>query len=493
MAPKLSKSKFLAGCQCLKKLYLKVHEPELAGETSEAQQAIFDQGHEVGMLATEAFPDGVRVAEDYLDHQKAMERTQALMGDRSISAIFEAAFIFDGVRIRVDILERQPRNRWRMIEVKSTKKLKDEHYQDVAIQKYVLEGCGLKLSEACLMHLNREYVYDGNAYDLQQLFAVNDLSKDIEDLMEEIPVQVAEQHRILTLSEPPEVEPGDHCTSPYPCEFFDLCNPEVPDHSVGTLPGIRKPVIKKLLDMGIELIQDIPDDFGLNDLQRRVCICVQKDEPYFGNELSKELKKLKYPLYFMDFETFNPAIPRYAGMSPFDAIPFQWSVHVQRQPGADLEHHEFLAEDANDPRETFIKGLLDIFEDGSGDGHIIVFYASFEKGRLGDLASWLPQYATRIEKVIKRIWDLHPLVKNHVYHPEFYGSFSLKDVLPALVAHMTYKGMDVADGIAAGLAYDAIVRGKLSANESERLRNALLEYCGQDTLAMVKIIEVLNR
>jgi predicted RecB family nuclease len=430
LSPKLSKSKFIAGCQCLKRLYLQVHEPDLASEPDEAKQAIFDQGHEVGILATEAFPGGIRVEEDHLSHQKAMERTKALLGDNNIPAIFESAFMFDGVRVRVDILERQTRNRWRMIEVKSTSKLKDEHYPDVAIQKYVLEGSGLKLSESCLMHLNRDYVYDGNAYDLQQLFATNDLAEEIEELMEEIPAQVAEQHRILALSAPPEVEPGDRCKNPYDCEFFDLCNPEVPDFWVGNLPGIRKQVVKRLLDQGIELIQDIPSDFGLNDLQRRACICVQKDEPYFGRELSSELKKLKYPLYFMDFETYNPAIPRYAGMRPFDPIPFQWSVHVQRQPGGDLEHYEFLAENANDPREDFINSLLNVLEDSGGEGHIVVFYAPFETGRLDDLAGWLPEYAPRIEKAKARLWDLYRVVKDHVYHPEFYGSFSLKRLLP---------------------------------------------------------------
>jgi predicted RecB family nuclease len=193
----------------------------------------------------------------------------------------------------------------------------------------------------------------------------------------------------------------------------------------------------------------------------------------------------------MDFETYDPAIPRYAGMRPFDPIPFQWSVHVQRKPGSDLEHYEFLAENANDPRKAFIETLLKVLEEQRGKGHIVV-YTSFESSRLNELAGWFPDYAHRIEKVKARLWDLHPLVKNYVYHPEFYGSFSLKDVLPALVPHMTYEGMDVADGIAAGLAYDAMIKGGLSDDEIEGLRKALLEYCGQDTLGMVELIKVLK-
>jgi hypothetical protein len=369
----LSKSKFLAGCQCLKRLYLKVYEPELVPEPDDAQQATFDQGYEVGSLATKAFPGGVLVDEDYLHHSEAVAHTKDLMEDKNVPAIFEAAFTYENVKVRVDILERQPRNRWRLIEVKSTSKLKDTHYDDVAIQKYVLEGCGLKLSESCLMHLNREYVYKGKKYNLNKLFVINDLTKDIRDITKKIPDLLAEQKRILGCPEPPNVQPGDQCSNPYECEFLGLCNAEPPKHWVGYLPRLGKQKIKNLLDQGIELIHDIPEDFGLTDLQQRACLCVKNGEPYFGKEIQREFKKLKYPLYFMDFETVNPAIPRYAGMRPFDQIPFQWSVHVQRQPGGKLEHYEFLAENADDSREDFIKGLLKALEDNGGKGHIVAF------------------------------------------------------------------------------------------------------------------------
>ena len=317
--------------------------------------------------------------------------------------------------------------------------------------------------------------------------------QNLSDLLKEIPHQLAEQQKILALREAPAVEPGDHCTNPYDCEFYGLCNPERPEYWVGTLPRISKKKKKELLDKGIELIHDIPEDFGLTETQRRVCLCVKQDEPYFGKELSKELGKLDYPIYFMDFETFNPAIPRYAGMRPFDMIPFQWSVHVQRQPGSDPEHYEFLAEDAQDPRETFISSLLNLLEDGGGKGYIVTYYASFETGRLDDLANWVPQYASRIEKVKGRLWDLHPVIQNHVYHPEFYGSFSLKNVLPALVPGMTYDKMAIADGTQAGLAYDNMVKGGLKRHEIDELRKTLLEYCQQDTLGMVEMIRALTK
>ena len=490
---KLSKSKFLSGCQCLKRLYLQVHKPETASEPDAVQQAQFDQGYEVGELATKAFPGGVAVKEDYLDHTEAVARTKILMEDKNVPAIFEAAFTYQGVRVRVDILERLPKNRWRLIEVKSTSKLKDSHYQDVAIQKYVLEGCGLKLSESCLMHLNRDYVYNGRNYDLGKLYLSNNLTKDLLDFTKKIATILAKQKRILRLPEPPDVQPGDYCKDPYECEYYGLCNEEVPDYWVGRLPRISKAKIKDLADQGIDLIHDIPQDFGLTDLQNRVYLCVKNGEIYIDSKIHREFEKLKYPLYFMDFETYDPAIPRYAGMRPFDPIPFQWSVHVQGQPGSELKHYEFLADDADDPREAFIKGLLEVLEDSGEKGHIITYYASFESGRLSDLAAWFPRYAPRIKKIKNRLWDLRPVIKDYVYHPQFKGSFSLKAVLPALVPHMTYEGMNVANGIAAGLAYVKMIKGGLPEADIKNLRNSLLQYCGQDTLAMVELIQTLRK
>ena len=197
---------------------------------------------------------------------------------------------------------------------------------------------------------------------------------------------------------------------------------------------------------------------------------------------------LKYPLFFMDFETVNHAIPRFPGMRPYDHLPFQWSVHVQRQPGTEPEHYEFLAADRTDPRQEFISSLCDAL----GDSGSIVVYAAFELQWLSELAAWLPAFSGRIKKIQRRLWDLLPVTRNHVYHPHFAGSFSLKDVLSALIPEMTYAGMVVANGQDAGLAWGSLTRGGLEQVERERIRNALLDYCGQDTLALVRVLKKLK-
>ena len=276
---------------------------------------------------------------------------------------------------------------------------------------------------------------------------------------------------------------------PIVCEFYDQCNPPSPDDHVGYLPRIQASTVEELAGMGIESIRDIPDDFPLNERQRRACKSVQKGEPWFSPELGKELGGLKYPIYFMDFETVNPAIPRFPGMRPYDQIPFQWSVHLQKEPGATLEHFEFLATDPNDPRREFITSLCSVL----GKSGSIVVYSAFESQRLSELAVWLPEFSGRIKKIQRRLWDLLPVVRSHVYHPKFAGSYSIKNVLPALVPGMTYDGMEVADGTDAGLAWESLIRGGLDQAEQDRIRKALLDYCGQDTLAMIRLVERLRR
>jgi hypothetical protein len=246
--------------------------------------------------------------------------------------------------------------------------------------------------------------------------------------------------------------------------------------------------VEELEEMGVESIRDIPNDFPLNERQRRACTTVQTGEPWFSADLGEELKGLKYPLFFTDFETVNPAIPRFPGMRPYDQVPFQWSVHVLREPGAEPEHHEFLATDAADPRREFIASLCS----GLGKCGSIVVYSAFESQRLSELAAWLPEFAGRVEKIQRRLWDLLPVIRNHVYHPGFAGSFSLKYVLPALVPDMTYSGMEVADGTDAGLAWESLIRGGGDQTERDRIKKALLDYCGQDTLAMVRLVETLR-
>jgi hypothetical protein len=387
-------------------------------------------------------------------------------------------------------LQRRKDKRWRLIEVKSTTEVKDHHLDDVAIQHWVVTRSGVDLAASCLAHVSRDYVYEGGPIDTSRFFRIRKLTRQVEKLQAELTVQLRSEFRVLAMPEAPNIPAGRHCSNPFPCEFFDHCNPPIPDDHILRLPRVHASTVAKLVALGVQSIHDIPENYPLTGRLRRACASVQMGKPWYSPEIGEELSKLKYPLYLADFETVNPALPRFVGMRPYDQIPFQWSVHVQRQPGAAPEHFEFLATDKSDPRPAFVSALCDALGER---GSIVVYHQQFESQRLCELASWLPEFSGQINKIQRRLWDLLPIVRDHVYHPAFAGSYSLKSVLPALVPEMTYAGMEVADGQAAGLAWESVVRGDCDEGERERKRRVLLEYCSQDTLGMLRLLEKLQQ
>jgi len=485
---RISKSKFVAGVQCLKRLYWQVHQPELAVEPDASDCAIMEQSQEVGLLAHGMFPGGVGVSYDEgLD--EAIRTTRELVANRDIPVIFEGTFEHGGVLVRVDILQRRRDGRWRLIEVKSATDLKDYYLDDVAIQSRVVSRSGLELASVCLAHVNRDYVFDGGSVDARRFFRIRNLTRRVAKLQPKLTTQLRSEFRVLAMPNAPNITPGSQCNDPVTCEFYAQCNPPRPDDHIGYLPRVQASAAEELVEMGIESIRDIPDDYPLNERLRRVCTSVQTGKPWFGPELARELESLKYPIFFMDFESVNPPIPRFPGMRPYDQLPFQWSVHVQSKPGAEVKHYEYLSTDTNDPRRDFIGSLCAVMGES---GSIVVYNQTFESLRLKELAASLPEFAGRITNIQGRLWDLLPVMRKHVYHPAFGGSFSLKHVLPALVPDMSYEGMAVADGQQAGVAWESLVRGGWSEAERQQKRKELLDYCGQDTLALVKLIKLLS-
>ena len=487
---RISKSKFVAGVQCLKRLYLQVHQPGLAAELDEASKAVIEQGHQVGLVAQKAFPGGVMVEAGPKELDKAIKATRELVAKSEAPAIFEATFQHEGVLVRTDVLKRSGRFGHCLIEVKSATALKPHYAYDLGIQRHVLTGADVEIKQASLMHLNREYVFDGNEYDVSHLFVTADLKP--KDAVSEVEIsdRLKEQFRILNRHKPPDIKPGKQCEDPVLCEFYDHCNPKLPADYVSRLPRIQAKKVEELTAAGITLIKQIPDTFPLSERQRRAVDCVKSGKPFVSPELADELDGLKYPICFMDFETVFPALPRFAKMGPYNHIPFQWSVHRQEKPSGPLTHFEFLAENDSDPRLAFVESLCKVL---TGARNIVVYNQSFESSRLNDLARWFPAYASEIKKIKAKIWDLLVVVRRNVYHPAFAGSFSLKFVLPAFVPAMTYENLEVKEGTAAGVAWARLIQPATPSGEKRRLRKALLEYCKQDTLALAKLFEVLYK
>jgi predicted RecB family nuclease len=488
VTPSLSKSRFLAGVQCSKRLYLQVHQPELADGADESTLAIIEQGIEVGLLAQKRYAGGIAVAWGDGGFAQAIRDTRELISNPEVPAVFEAAFEDGGVAIRSDIIQRRGVNRVHLIEVKSSQRVKDHYLYDVAIQKHVLSGAGIDVERTSLMHLDSDYVYDGDQYDLGALFTVAEITAETEIHPREIAHLLKRAFEVIEGREP-KIKPGKQCSDPMTCEFFNHCNVQLPVDHVSHLPGMRTKRIEELALLGVTSIQAIPKDFSLSDRQLRACESIKSAGIWIAPQLGEVLAGLTYPLCFLDFETIFPALPRFAGMRTYQQIPFQWSLHRQESSDAPLEHAEFLAEDTSDPRPMFIESLCRALQ---GAGSVVVYNQPFESSRLSELILALPQYADEIAAIKGRFWDLLHYVRQHVYHPEFGGSYSLKKVLPALLPDMRYTGMEVGDGGQAGIAWQKMIAPETPAPERRRLRRALLDYCGQDTLALARLVDFLR-
>lgn len=468
------------------RLWYQCYNPELAQEASPSQQAIFDMGHEVGRLATQLYPGGILIEEDPLHHHEAVQSTRAVLSNLKVPAIYEAAFVHDGVRVRVDILERGNGGRWNLIEVKSSTTVKEAHWPDVAVQYYTLRGQGLDVDRAGILHLNNQYVYDGHHLELEKLFIFSDLTEAAIALQQEIPSRLNELKKILAQANPPEINPSRHCTSPYDCEFREHCTAPMPEFWVMDLRGITQRRLDELVALGVDDIRDIPDGFPLSALQARIRRCLINREEFIAPELENELRDVEYPIHFLDFETVGAAIPRYAFTSPYQTIPFQWSDHLLCADGT-LKHYEYLCYEDKDPREEFATTLLQAL----GKKGTIFIYTPYEKDAITRLAEELPHYQERLLALLGRVKDLNVAIKKHFYHPEFHCSFSLKSVLPALVPSMKYESLAIQEGSMASLEYLRMLHPSTPPEEKERIKNDLLTYCGHDTLGMVKIREEL--
>jgi CRISPR/Cas system-associated exonuclease Cas4 (RecB family) len=485
----ISKSQYTRGLQCLKSLWLYNYRRDLIDEITPSKQAIFDQGHEVGDLARRYFPGGVLLDEDRDHIAESITRTARLIKEGA-KVLYEATFEAEGVLVRCDII-RKVGSAWHLIEVKSSTQLKEQHLPDIAIQKYVMEAAGYKISKSFLMVINTDFVKNG-PIDPKEFFTLLDVTEEIAEAGGEVPANLTSFFK--TLSDPdkePAIKFGCHCSSPYACDFIGHCWKGVPGYSVFNLPYLKPEVKEDLRDRGILDITTLPPDIRLSSAAADIVKIAKTGKPIINKAAVKDfLDGLKYPLYHLDFETINPAIPLFDGYRPYQQVPFQASLHIERKPGAAPEHYEYLAEPGSDPRRPMIDFLLKHI---GPDGTPLAYNKSFETSRIRELADFSPKHAKKLEELADRFMDLMaPFRSRHVFLPAFQGSYSMKAVLPALVPDMTYEGMAVANGDDAQNAYKALISGKLTPAEAEQTKKDLLAYCGQDTLAMAEVLSHLS-
>ncbi len=479
----LTKSAYRAGLACDKLLWMYQNAREEMPEPDEGTQALFNQGHLVGKLATSLYPDGIEI--DWSEgHEAGIAQTRAALPGRK--PLFEAGFQYGRTHARADILTPSAGGRWDLIEVKSSGAVKEDHVHDVAFQKHVYNSAGVRIGRCFVMHVDKTYVRKGKL-DVEKLFQRTDVTGEVRALLPEVPAEAKRMLGVMGKEKCPKVAVGPQCAE---CDLHDECWSFLPERSVFTLyrGGARS---IDLMNQGILKNDDITDDLRLTEKQSIQVACERTEKPHVeAGKIAAFLGRLKYPLYFLDFETFMTAIPPYDLMSPYEQVPFQYSLHVIDSPGSRPRPFAYLSDAASDPRPEILAGLK--AQLGRG-GSIVAYNAGFEQRILESCARRFLEYGTWFESIRSRLVDLLiPFREFHYYHPDQAGSASLKAVLPALTG-MSYEGLEIADGQTASRRFCDLAFGNLKDAEKEAIRKALEVYCHQDTEGMIEIITALKR
>ncbi|MBP7101882.1 MAG: DUF2779 domain-containing protein [Bacteroidales bacterium] len=445
----LSKSKYVRGMNCRKSLWLYVHKKE-DQEISESTQLIFSKGTSVGELARTYFPKGKNAVMEPFPSFIAAKRTQSYI-QAGLETIYEATFVYNNTLVAVDILHKE-NGKWNLYEVKSTNSVKPEHFKDISIQYYVVKACGLEVGDAFLMHFNREYVRKG-AIDVQQLFLPESVLPDVLVLQAEIPAHLAELE-VMLKGEEPQIEMGGQCEKPYFCDYYNYC-------------------------------------MRLNPQQKKENIILSNEPEVNTHEVRNFVNSVSYPICYLDFETIMPGIPLFDESRPYQQIPFQYSLHYQETKESELKHSAYLAESnlSIDPRRGLIEQLIKETADANT---IFVYNIAFERTRLNEMKRDFPIYAEELKSIIERLTDLIIPFRKKFYRTESMQSlYSIKVVLPILCPELSYHSLEISDGMSASNAFLELYY----TNDKEhilKVRDELLKYCHLDTLAMVKIWDVLK-
>ena len=504
----LSKSRYTLFRQCSKALWLSIYKPEEA-KIDDALKARFEAGNVVGDLAMGYLGPYEEVTshtpEGGLDLSAMCRKTQDAMA-RGVENIAEASFSWDGNYCAVDILHKTPGG-WAIYEVKSSSGSVDQpeddpeyikYARDIAYQKYVLEQCGVKVTGTYLIRIDKEYVR-GDKLNIKGLFYAADLSELVQQEYQVVPQMVAAAKRTLAGDEP-DTDLGLQCHDPYNCSFWEYCSRHLPKPSVFNVYGGKGrggftfgKKLKCYYD-GKVTYEDLRND-DLGPIQNMQIECTLEEKGHINPEGIKTfLDKLTYPLYFLDFETQQDAVPQYPGTQPYQQIPFQYSLHIIEYKGAPLLHKEFLGISGQDPRRDIAEALC---RDIPKDVCTLAYNKMFECGRLRELANAFPDLADHLRNIADNIQDLiDPFRAGDYYVPAMGGSFSIKSVLPALfpgdpqLDYHALSGLCQNGGDAMNL-FPSIA--KMAPADAAAAREALLRYCELDTLAMVKVWEKLKK
>lgn len=505
----ITKSDLQSFLQCARKLWLEHKRPELIPTDD---PTIYRRATDGNIVAEQARK---QLGTDFIwlpsteDKAAAADEARALLAKSPAMPAAEVPMYHAGLYARADalvpesggyVLRETKASTFRLKKDKVTPDAPEEHHlNDLAIQVWVMQKSGLQMARGELNLLNSRWRYPGGG-DYSGLFRQMDVTTEVQSLTARVPQWQQDAEKTLT-ADMPVVVTGKQCTKPYDCCFKAFCrplDPAGPKHPIELLPDAAgKRLAKKLREMKgyTSIIDAKPDELtGTQaELYRRIQLAHRTGAPVLLPGSEKVMAAFSYPRYYFDFEAIDLPVPRWAGVRPYEHIPFQWSCHIERRPGI-FEHDEFLDLTGNDPSLPCIEKMREVVDPDDG-GPIFVYWATYEKTRLQELAERHPEHSALLEQYIARLVDLWPLVKENFYHPAMHGSFSIKKVLPVIAPDLDYGDLDeVQEGTGAQVAYLFAVFDPATKPERKAdLENKLRTYCRQDTWAMVEIAYFLAK
>jgi len=484
----LSKSGYISGQQCNKLLWFTSHNIKSSQEMDAGAKDRLKVGEEVGNMAKKLFPDGVEIDFNINDVNSMVEKTfEAIMSGKPI---YEATFLSEGILVRVDLMTKGD-NGWNMYEVKSSSSLKKYHHEDAAFQWYTLSlNSNLTMNRAYVITINKDFLSD-EFEDINSLFKLNDVTDFVKKEANNIPDRIHAFKEIINQNSVPKTEIGPHCSKPHACQYKDECWGSYGNDSILNLYRMKSKDKFNLYSSGIKKFDQLPEDYNLSNIQEKQVQSFLKSEPIIDrNQVDDFISQINYPISYLDFETFQEAIPSYKKQKPYSQMPFQFSLHVQNEPLGELLHYEFIAPPGSDPRSRVADKLLKWIPT---EGTIIAYNQSFEMNCIKSLADIDTKKSALLLELNERFIDLIiPFRKGHYYHPLFNGSFSIKNVLPALCPDdpsLRYDKLNITNGGDASLIYKNF--NEINSDDHEKVLSDLYAYCRLDTLAMVKILEHL--
>lgn len=481
---RISKSDYVLGVKCPNAIWFKKLRKDIQ---TEMNMAILERGTAIGELAQKKFPGGTIITAKPWEYEAAWRTQDAIKANDPF--IYEATLSTKtGEYCAVDILRNNNDGTWDIIEVKSTSHPHEYHYLDASFQKYVFTQCGVKIRDCYILTLNPEYVRHG-ALDIQELFVLHNVNEELQP-MEQV---AADVKRIRAVLDGPElgiaISKGK-CNKFYDCPYQHHCWKDVPAFSVfnvfrGTLAD------EMYAAYGADL-KNVPAEEHYRQMNKGdIEAYLTGDEIVNKAVLQEFIDQLQWPLYFLDYESIMPAVPMFDNSRPYQQICFQFSLHVQRTPGGELEHYESLHnESGTDPRPGLIKKLIETI---GTTGSVVVYNQGFEQGRNTEMARDFPEYADQLLAINERMIDLlKPFKERGLYRPCQNGSASIKQTLPAFVPEMSYENLGIHNGTEASDQFMNFMIGKQTPAQTEEMMQNLHEYCGQDTIAMVRLLEVVQ-